>query len=153
MARKSTGNGSRKRAAGGGAAGDAAPVDPALLRARAMCERRAPRVPDMGIRALVNEVARQAERSSKGTSAAAEAWERALPAALVAETWIESMTPALLLVGVPSAAVAYAVDRALAGGALAAIRAELRAPGLRVRTRQGRNPGGGGAGTRGASRR
>lgn len=151
MARKSTGNGSRKRAAGAGA-GDAAPVDPALLRARAMCERRAPRVPDMGIRALVNEVARQAERSSKGTSAAAEAWERALPAALVAETWIESMTPALLLVGVPSAAVAYAVDRALAGGALAAIRAELRAPGLRVRTRQGRNPGGG-AGTRGSSRR
>jgi hypothetical protein len=139
MARKSPGEGPRKRAASGGA-GDGAPVDPQLLRAQAMCARRAPRVVDTGIRGLVAEMARQAQRASKGTTAAAEAWERAMPPALVAESWIESATPALLLVGVPSAAVAYAVDRALAGGALAAIRAELRAPGLRVRTRQGRAP-------------
>lgn len=119
-----------------------------------MCERRAPRVPEMGIRAQVNEVARQAQRAEKGTTAAAAAWERAMPAALVAETWIEGATPALLMIGVPSASVAYAVDRALAAGALAAIRAELRVPGLRVRTRQGRNPGGASGGaTRGPVRR
>ena len=64
MARKSPGDGPRKRAAAAGA-GDAASVDPALLRARAMCERRAPRVPEMGIRALVNEAARQAQRAEK----------------------------------------------------------------------------------------
>lgn len=143
---KAAGSASAKGAgakAGHGAAGAraaSASVDPRLLRTRAMCQRRAPRDPDLGIAPLIAAIARDAKRASDGLGAAAEAWEREMPPALVAETWIESATATLLLIGVPSAAVAYAVDRALAGGALMRIRAALRLPGLRVRTRQGRAP-------------
>jgi hypothetical protein len=123
-------------------------VDPRLLRTKKMCELRAWRERDTSIRAVVSEVARIAARSAKAGVTAAEAWEREMPPALVAETWIEGASSALLMVGVPSAAVAFEVDRALRAGALAKIRAAMQAPGLRVRTRQGRNPGAPGIGRR-----
>lgn len=48
---------------------------------------------------------------------------------------------AQLVIGVGSSAAAYAVDRALREGALAALRTAMHAPALRVRTRVGRMPG------------
>ncbi len=115
--------------------------DPRLLRAQQMCDRRAFREREVSIKRIVGEVAREAARNAKRSVGAAEAWEQAMPRALVAETWIESASAAQLVIGVGSSAAAYAVDRALREGALAALRTAMHAPALRVRTRVGRMPG------------
>jgi hypothetical protein len=117
-----------------------APTDPRLLRAQRVCAERASRERDPSIARAVGELARQARRDMERAGAVAEAWTAAMPPELVAETWIEEPGGAQVVVGVPSSAVAYAVDRALRMGALADIRLRLRSPGLRVRTRVGRSP-------------
>jgi hypothetical protein len=111
------------------------------VRAQRLCAQRAFRERDSSIRRVVGDLARQARRDMERAGAAAEAWSAEMPAAVVAETWIEQAGPVQLVVGVPSASVAFAVDRALRMGALAAIRLRMQAPGLRVRTRVGRQPG------------
>jgi hypothetical protein len=118
----------------------AAATDPRLARVQRMCERRAFRERETSITREVSEIARQAARDLERRGSFAEAWAEAMPAELVAETWIESATPVQLLVGVTGSAAAFAVDRALRAGALAALRTRLQAPGLRVRTRVGRSP-------------
>jgi hypothetical protein len=118
----------------------AAPVDPALLRTQRICERRAFRERDLGIGRDVAELARQVRRDGERRGTFAEAWLAHMPAELVEDTWIESATPVQMVVGVPGAATAFAVDRALRTGALARLRQALHAPGLRVRTRIGRSP-------------
>ena len=118
----------------------AAPVDPALLRTQRMCERRAFRERDLGIGREVAELARQVRRDGERRGTFAEAWLAHMPPDLAADTWIESATPVQMVVGVPGAATAFAVDRALRTGALARLRQALHAPGLRVRTRIGRSP-------------
>ncbi len=138
------GAGDGARAGNGGAGGNGAralPGDARLLRMKQLCERRAFRERDLRIEATVAAIARDAARAQRRGVGAAEAWERAMPAALVAETWIESAGPSQLLIGVSSASAAYAVDRALRAGALATLREALGAPALRVRTRLGRMPG------------
>jgi hypothetical protein len=118
----------------------AAATDPRLARVQRMCERRAFRERETSITREVSEIARQAARDLERRGSFAEAWAEAMPAELVAETWIESATPVQLLVGVTGSAAAFAVDRALRAGALALLRSRLQAPGLRVRTRVGRSP-------------
>jgi hypothetical protein len=117
-----------------------APTDPRLLRTQRICRERAFRERDTSIRRLVGDIGRQARRDMERAGAVAEAWTAAMPAEIVAETWIEQAGGAQLVVGVSSSAVAYAVDRALRMGALAEIRLRLKSPGLRVRTRVGRSP-------------
>ena len=117
-----------------------APTDPRLLRTQRICRERAFRERDTSIRRIVGDIGRQARRDMERAGAVAEAWTAEMPADIVAETWIEQAGGAQLVVGVPSSAVAYAVDRALRLGALAAIRLRLKSPGLRVRTRVGRSP-------------
>lgn len=94
----------------------------------------------MTIGRIVGDIGRQARHDMDRAGAAAEAWSASMPADLVAETWLEQVGGAQIVVGVPSSAVAFAVDRALRLGALAAIRQALRLPGLRIRTRVGRSP-------------
>lgn len=118
----------------------AAATDPRLARAQRMCERRAFRERDASIGRELGEIARNAARDLERRGSFAEAWAEAMPAELVAQTWIESATPVQLLVGVTGSSAAFAVDRALRAGALAALRSRLQAPGLRVRTRVGRSP-------------
>ena len=127
-------------AASVGVGGTGIPQDPRLLRAQRICRDRAWRERDPSIARIVGELSRQARRDMERAGSAAEAWHAAMPASIVAETWIEQAGGAQLVVGVPSAAVAYAVDRELRMGALATIRAHLRSPGLRVRTRLGASP-------------
>jgi hypothetical protein len=122
------------------AAAAAAAADPRLARVQRICDRRAFRERETSIAREVGEIARQAARDLERRGSFAEAWAEAMPAELVAETWIESATPVQLLVGVTGSPVAFAVDRALRAGALAALRTRLQAPGLRVRTRVGRSP-------------
>jgi hypothetical protein len=105
-----------------------------------VCSERAARERDPSIVRVVGDLERQARRDMARAGAVAEAWTAAMPAEIVAETWIEEPGGAQVVVGVPSSAVAYAVDRALRMGALADIRLRLRSPGLRVRTRIGRSP-------------
>jgi hypothetical protein len=124
----------------GDSAGAAVPVDPALMQTQRMCERRRFREKDVSIARMVNDIGRQAKRDVERSGATAEAWRACMPAELVEETWIESASPAQLLVGVASSPAAYAVDRALRAGALAELRRVLHAPGLRVRTRIGKSP-------------
>lgn len=142
VAKRSTGN----RKGGEGSADRAreprsAPVDGELLRTKQVIERRRFREKDVSIVRMVNDLAREARRDIDRVGAFAEAWRAAMPPELVDATWIESSSPVQLLVGVESSAAAFAVDRALRGGALAALRRTLQAPGLRVRTRIGRSPG------------
>lgn len=117
-----------------------APVDPRLLRTQRICRDRARREREVTIGRIVGDIGRQARHDMERSGAAAEAWTAAMPAELVAETWLEQAGGALITVGVPSSAVAFAVDRALRMGALADIRLRMRSPGLRVRTRVGRSP-------------
>jgi hypothetical protein len=141
MARRPAKPASRNRPEPARRPSDDAPVDPRLVRAQRLCAQRAFRERDSSIRRVVGDLARQARRDMERAGAAAEAWSAEMPAAVVAETWIEQAGPVQLVVGVPSASVAFAVDRALRMGALAAIRLRMQAPGLRVRTRVGRQPG------------
>jgi hypothetical protein len=118
---------------------DAVP-DPRLLRTQRICRERARRERDVTIGRIVGDIGRQARHDMDRAGAAAEAWTAAMPAELVAETWLEQAGGAQIVVGVPSSAVAFAVDRALRLGALADIRLRMKSPGLRVRTRVGRSP-------------
>lgn len=145
MARRPSTPRDAAKPAAGGARGAARPgpdpvTDPALLRTQRICRLRARRERDTSISRLVGDLARQTQRDLERTGAAAEAWQSAMPPAIVADTWIEQSGGAQLVIGVPSASVAYAVDRALRMGALAAIRLRLQSPGLRVRTRVGMSP-------------
>jgi hypothetical protein len=117
-----------------------AAADPALRRVQKLCERRAFRERDVGIGRDVSALARQARQDAERRGEFAEAWTAAMPPELVAETWLESATPVTMVIGVASAPLGFAVDRALRAGALAKLRLALRAPGLRVRTRIGPPP-------------
>lgn len=116
------------------------PLDPELARVQRLCERRAFRERDVGIGRIVGEIARQARRDADRAGRVAEAWRAAIPADLVDETWIERATASEIVAGVGSSPAAFALDRALRAGALAALRRALAAPGLRVRTRIGPSP-------------
>ncbi|MFM8699495.1 MAG: hypothetical protein ACKOJI_04160 [Phycisphaerales bacterium] len=117
-----------------------AAADPALRRVQKLCEQRAFRERDVGIAREVSAIARQARQDAERRGEFADAWVAAMPADLVAETWLESATPVAMVIGVASAPLGFAVDRALRAGALAKLRLQLRAPGLRVRTRIGPPP-------------
>ncbi len=136
----SGGRTARGDASRGESARDAVPVDPELMRTQRLCERRRFREKDVSIARMVGDIGRQAKRDVERSGATAEAWRTCMPAGLVEETWIESASPAQLLIGVASSPAAYAVDRALRAGALAELRRVLHAPGLRVRTRIGKSP-------------
>ena len=116
------------------------PADPELARVQRICERRAFRERDVGIGRIVGEIARQARRDADRAGRVAEAWRAAIPAELLGETWIERATASEIVAGVGSSPAAFALDRALRAGALAALRSALGAPGLRVRTRLGPSP-------------
>ncbi|MFO0782738.1 MAG: hypothetical protein U0636_03550 [Phycisphaerales bacterium] len=114
---------------------------PSIKQTQELCKRRARRQPDLGIAGAVQAMARAFRQAEKRTAGAAEAWQQVLPAELVQNTWIESVTPQQLTVGVESSAAAFQVDRALREGALVALRQALQRPAFRVRTRVGRRPG------------
>ncbi|MBL9141747.1 MAG: hypothetical protein JNK53_07770 [Phycisphaerae bacterium] len=111
-----------------------------LLETKQLCERRVRRERDAGIARDIGAFMRAAKQDERRNSKAAEALERALPAPLLADAWIESATAAQITIGVESAAAAYQVDRAMREGALAALRVSMGAPMLRVRTRVGTQP-------------
>ena len=135
-------DGPKASGAPGGAEGRASDAarDPRLLRTQRICRDRARRERDVTIGRSVGDIGRQARHDMERAGSAAEAWAAAMPAELVAETWLGQAGGAQITVGVPSSAVAFAVDRALRMGALADIRLRMRSPGLRVRTRVGRSP-------------
>ena len=118
----SGGRTARGDASRGESARDAVPVDPELMRTQRLCERRRFREKDVSIARMVGDIGRQAKRDVERSGTTAEAWRTCMPAALVEETWIESASPAQLLIGVASSPAAYAVDRALRAGALAELR-------------------------------
>ena len=145
--RGATGSGSepapaRVKAAATAAADAAkvAPLDPSIQRTQRMCERRAFRDKDVSISRMVGDIARQAKRDVERSGSAAEAWRAAMPAQLIDETWIESVSPMQIVVGVSSAPASFAVDRALRAGALAELRRVMQIPGLRVKIHLGRSP-------------
>ena len=116
------------------------PVDPSILRTQRMCERRAFRDKDVSISRMVGDIARQAKRDVERSGSAAEAWRAAMPAQLIDETWIESVSPMQIVVGVSSSPASFAVDRALRAGALTELRRVMKIPGLRVKIHLGRSP-------------
>ena len=118
----------------------AAPLDPSIQRTQRMCERRAFRDKDVSISRMVGDIARQAKRDVERSGSAAEAWRAAMPAQLIDETWIESVSPMQIVVGVGSSPASFAVDRALRAGALAELRRVMQIPGLRVKIHLGRSP-------------
>ncbi|MEI6474560.1 MAG: hypothetical protein WCO75_04135 [Planctomycetota bacterium] len=118
----------------------AAPLDPTILRAQRMCERRAFRDKDVSISRMVGDIARQAKRDVERSGSAAEAWRAAMPAQLIDETWIESVSAMQIVIGVSNSPASFAVDRALRAGVLAELRRVLQVPGLRVKIRLGQSP-------------
>lgn len=143
--RGATGSGShvgpeRVGAAPAEASKTSVPVDPSILRTQRMCERRAFRDKDVSISRMVGDIARQAKRDVERSGSAAEAWRAAMPAQLIDETWIESVSPMQIVVGVSSSPASFAVDRALRAGALTELRRVMQIPGLRVKIHLGRSP-------------
>ena len=145
MAKRLTNSGDAASAAGGApndvaARAPSVPVDPAILRTQRMCERRAFRDKDVSIVRMIGDIARQANRDVERSGSAAEAWKASMPPQLLDETWIESVSPMQMVVGVSNAPASFAVDRALRAGALAELRRILQVPGLRVKVRLGQSP-------------
>jgi hypothetical protein len=111
-----------------------------LADVKRVCESRARRERDASIARTVGAMLREARTNERRNARVAEALERALPAELLEHVWIDSATPAQVAIGVESSAAAFQVDRAIREGGLAALRAALGAPALRVRTRVGTPP-------------